>query len=417
MLSGHFSAAYDGDGLRAMKQGTLPGGTSAITTYFLYGPDGMPIVEEGWNGTAASVTAANGMGAAGWRERYAGSQKTAYADDPSGSVLARVTAGDTTSPADSYCFYDGYGDVRGYVQVSTGQRLVVRDPVGFGSQYGYYTDPETGNGTTAPGLLCLTHRYYDPGTGRFVTRDPSGYGGGVNLYGFAGDNPVNENDPSGFRPLTAQDISRFAKLRAYANSSDHGNANTGDVAPLINGTIMGLKQQIATVSGSSDPVNLKSVWWAIDHLGDVNYGAGGTLSSASHFSYLVTKDKPFSKGIPGLSKCNIFVADAYGLGGGVGFGGSGVPVSGGILGINQSPPSANQLGNMNVAVAHFLVAWPPLPGDIVAFNSPGGHGHSTIWLGNNVLIYAGGGDVKLGSLGFVQKYEGGTAGVWRRYAP
>jgi hypothetical protein len=33
-----------------------------------------------------------------------------------------------------------------------------------------------------------------------VTRDPSGYGGGVNLYGFAGDNPVNEMDPSGLDP-------------------------------------------------------------------------------------------------------------------------------------------------------------------------------------------------------------------------
>jgi RHS repeat-associated protein len=103
--------------------------------------------------------------------------------------------------------------------VSTGQRLVVRDPVGFGSQYGYYTDPETGNGTTAPGLLCLTHRYYDPGTGRFVTRDPSGYGGGVNLYGFAGDNPVNESDPSGFDPEkgndgwdTAGDVANVAGL-------------------------------------------------------------------------------------------------------------------------------------------------------------------------------------------------------------
>ena len=27
-------------------------------------------------------------------------------------------------------------------------------------------------------------RYYDPATGRFVTRDPIGYGGGTNLYGY-----------------------------------------------------------------------------------------------------------------------------------------------------------------------------------------------------------------------------------------
>jgi len=60
-------------------------------------------------------------------------------------------------------------------------------------QHGYYTN-------TGTGLLCLTHRYYDAGTGRFVTHDPIGYKGGINLYGFAGNNPVNESDPNGFSP-------------------------------------------------------------------------------------------------------------------------------------------------------------------------------------------------------------------------
>jgi len=65
--------------------------------------------------------------------------------------------------------------------------------VGFGGQYGYYTDRETG-------LVLMGHCYYDPGTGRFLTRDPIGYGGGMNLYGFAGNNPVNQSDPDGFAP-------------------------------------------------------------------------------------------------------------------------------------------------------------------------------------------------------------------------
>ena len=53
-------------------------------------------------------------------------------------------------------------------------------------------------------MSLLTHRYYDAGTGRFVTRDPIGYKGGINLYGFAGNNPVNESDPSGFDPNSDQ---------------------------------------------------------------------------------------------------------------------------------------------------------------------------------------------------------------------
>ena len=40
-------------------------------------------------------------------------------------------------------------------------------------------------------------RYYDPSVGRFLTRDPIGYEGGINLYTFCGNNPVNHIDPGG----------------------------------------------------------------------------------------------------------------------------------------------------------------------------------------------------------------------------
>jgi len=43
----------------------------------------------------------------------------------------------------------------------------------------------------------VTHRYYAAGKGRFLTRDPIGYAGGINLYGFVGNNPVTGADPEG----------------------------------------------------------------------------------------------------------------------------------------------------------------------------------------------------------------------------
>lgn len=43
----------------------------------------------------------------------------------------------------------------------------------------------------------MTHRYYDPAAGRFLTRDPIGYAGGINLYAYTGNDPVNRADPSG----------------------------------------------------------------------------------------------------------------------------------------------------------------------------------------------------------------------------
>ena len=77
--------------------------------------------------------------------------------------------------------------------------------MGFGGQYGYYTDRETG-------LVLMGHRYYDPGTGRFLTRDPIGYGGGMNLYGYADGNPVNESDSSGFGYEPLDEIADLAAV-------------------------------------------------------------------------------------------------------------------------------------------------------------------------------------------------------------
>ena len=71
------------------------------------------------------------------------------------------------------------------------------DTVGFaGQQGGYYDTDERSN--------LMTHRWYDPGTGRFVNRDPLGYGGGLNVYGYAGGNPITNSDPSGLDPNKAQ---------------------------------------------------------------------------------------------------------------------------------------------------------------------------------------------------------------------
>ncbi len=48
------------------------------------------------------------------------------------------------------------------------------------------------------GLLLLGRRYYDPLAGRFLSRDPIGYGGkDPNLYRYANNNPVSASDPAG----------------------------------------------------------------------------------------------------------------------------------------------------------------------------------------------------------------------------
>ena len=52
----------------------------------------------------------------------------------------------------------------------------------------------------ATGLLYRRNRYYDPVTGRFTQPDPIGLAGGLNLYGYAGGDPINSSDPFGLAP-------------------------------------------------------------------------------------------------------------------------------------------------------------------------------------------------------------------------
>jgi RHS repeat-associated protein len=62
---------------------------------------------------------------------------------------------------------------------------------------GQYYDPETG-------FHYNCFRYYDPQTGRYITPDPIGLEGGVNLFTYVGNNPINIVDPLGLLMVCTQ---------------------------------------------------------------------------------------------------------------------------------------------------------------------------------------------------------------------
>ena len=171
--------AYSGDGLRVWKQtGTTPG----TRTYFLYDGE-QPVCEYNSSG---SFTAANTYGADGLVSTRRGSPGTVcFVCDERGNVSQRTSSTGAVTGSE---VYDAYGARTG--------TAAQPDPFGYGGQAGYYTDAETG-------LILCTHRYYDPGNGRWLTRDPMGYAGGINLYGYVGNDPVDEDDPEGLigRPV------------------------------------------------------------------------------------------------------------------------------------------------------------------------------------------------------------------------
>jgi RHS repeat-associated protein len=180
------TAGYNGDDLRAWKQ------TSAGRTYFLYDGE-TPIIEMDGSG---NVTAVNTIGANGLLARRSGGTSVSYAFDAQGSVAQRLDSGGNILTNE---MFDAYG-----VGVSDHP---ASDPFGYLAQEGYYTDRESG-------LQLLTRRYYDPGAGRFLNRDPLGYAGGINLYGYAVDSPVVMSDPSGLAPISGMDCEELAQVIA-----------------------------------------------------------------------------------------------------------------------------------------------------------------------------------------------------------
>ena len=164
------SAGYRADGLRAWKS------VGGARTY-LYYDRGEPVAELDASG---SVTATNVFAPDGLVARGTASGWTQYAFDPEGNVAQRLDAGGNVL---SSSVYDAYG-----AETTTGS--APSDPFGYHGRSGYYLDRETG-------LVLCRHRYYDPGTGRWVTRDPIGFAGGVNLYGYCGGGPIGASDPSG----------------------------------------------------------------------------------------------------------------------------------------------------------------------------------------------------------------------------
>jgi RHS repeat-associated protein len=173
------SADYTASGVRAWKQDS-----AGNRTYYLY--SGVtPVCELD---AAGNVKAVNTFGGAGLVSRWTpitpgGSVGTSvyYTFDARGNTAQRT---DALGNVLSSHAYDAYG------LVQSAGASTASEPFLFGAQAGYYTDNETG-------LVLCSFRYLDPANGRWLTRDPIGYAGGINLYAYCGNDPINGIDPLG----------------------------------------------------------------------------------------------------------------------------------------------------------------------------------------------------------------------------
>ena len=134
------------------------------------------------------MTAVNDFGADGVWARHTTTTDWFYTFDPQGCLSQKIGRDGSVLCSSIY-------DTQGH-EATTDTHP---DPFsGYGGQWGYYADWETSGDNGGSCLYLLGHRFYDPNAGRFINRDPIGYRGGLNLYGYTGNNPVNAKDPTGY---------------------------------------------------------------------------------------------------------------------------------------------------------------------------------------------------------------------------
>ena len=136
---------------------------------------------------------------------------------------------------------------------------------------GQYYDQETG-------LHYNYHRYYDPNTGRYLTPDPIGLDGGINLFLYSRNNPINKIDIYGLMveadpfsnidvSLTKGQIISLAKIGIGSAAIISGALTSETLVGglLIAGGIVQLSEGLTTAyiewGLHGDTSDVPAFWW------------------------------------------------------------------------------------------------------------------------------------------------------------
>jgi RHS repeat-associated protein len=168
-----FSYKYDGVGNRIAKT------VNSVETRYVIDPSGALANVLAETNATGSITAYYVYGLGLIAKITPVGQALLYHYDGIGSTIATT---DSSGNAVNKYAYDAFGKVLEQEEVEV-------NPFTYVGRFGVMDE---GNG-----LLYMRARYYDPETGRFINKDPIGLVGGINMYAYVTNNPINFVDPLG----------------------------------------------------------------------------------------------------------------------------------------------------------------------------------------------------------------------------
>lgn len=198
-----------------------------------------------------------------------GGQNYAYLYDGRGNVTALI---DSTQAISATYNYDAFGNLL----AKTGS---LDQPYQFSTKS--YNDKT--------GLSFYGYRFYSPVTGRWINRDPLGEQGGINLYGFVLNDPVNLVDPDGLWQLTIGGGWGLAGYVTFGNNNGHWNLGGG----------LGLG---AGFAGNWDPANSDPNTPLAS--GNSNNGDAASLGLKAHGAFGLTGAAQATMGLSVMAKAD-----------------------------------------------------------------------------------------------------------------